>query len=170
MTTRNHRLAVATLVVAALFGTQGCVMGQDAHPVSSLTVDEAKGEAQSVEDDIAALIPPESVTHVEQASTGGLLSCAGESAYQWYGHTYVDLRAGVDVEAILDAVVDKWRHDKSISTSRRTTWSKLHVVELDGPHNSTYFINARHSSDQISITSFSQCFILPEGVDPGKDF
>jgi hypothetical protein len=135
-----------------------------------LTPEEARGEAQSVEDDIAALIPPASVTHLEQVQKGGLLSCAGESAYQWYGHAHADLLAGVDVEAILDAAVDKWKYDKSISASRRTTWSKLHVVELDGPHNSTYFIHVRHSGDQISITSFSQCFILPEGVDPGEEF
>jgi hypothetical protein len=167
---KHHPLAIATLVVAVLLGTQGCAMHQDARVVSSLTLEEAKREAQSIEDDIAALIPAQSVTHVEQMPTGGLLSCNAKSAYRWYGKTVVNLRGGVDVQAILDGVVEKWKADKSFSVSRRTDFLKARIVELDGPYDSTYFVNVPKPSDHVSIASYSQCFTLPKGADPSEQY
>lgn len=172
---RHHRLAIATLAVAVLLGTQGCAMHQDARVVGSLTLEQAKREAQSIEDDIAALIPAQSVSHLEQMQTGGLLSCNAKSAYQWYGKTVVDLRGGVDIQVILDDVVDKWKADKSFSVSRRTEsrrtdFSKARIVELDGQYNSTYFVDVAKASDHITIASFSQCFALPKAADPGEQY
>lgn len=158
------------LVVAVLFGAQGCAAQQDVNAVSSLTVEEAKSEAQSTEDAIAALIPAHSATRVAQHPTGGLLSCKGESVYQWYGHTYVDLRPGVDGEAILDDVIDTWKDHRSFSVSTHTNLSNTRVVELDGQYKSTYFVNVAEEGSQISITSFSSCFILPKGANPGGQY
>jgi hypothetical protein len=170
MALKTHWPAAGSLVVAVLFGTQGCATQQDARAISSLSVEKAKGEAQSTEDDIAALIPSESVTQVEQHPNGGLLSCKGESAYQWYGHTYVRLKAGVDAEAIVDDLVDKWKADESFAISTYTNLSDRRVVELDGHYNSSYFVDVEDGGTQISIASFSPCFILPKGVYPGGEF
>jgi hypothetical protein len=168
--TNQHRLAIATLVIAVLIGTQGCATRQDAHTISPLSLEEAKGEAQSTEDDIVAQIPSDSVAHVEQAPTGGLLSCTSESAYQWYGHTYVDFRSGVDAESIVDDLVDKWKADKSFSVSTYTNLSDTRVVRLRGDYKSSYFVNVAEAGSQISIASFSPCFFLPKGADPGGEF
>jgi hypothetical protein len=167
---KHHRVAIAPLAIAVLIATQGCAMQQHARVVSSLTLEEAKSEAQSAEDDIASLIPAQSVTHMEQMPTGGLLSCNAKSAYQWYGKTVVDLRAGVDVQAILDEVVDKWKADKSFSVSRRTDFSKARIVQLDGQYDSTFFVRIAKESHHVSIASYSQCFILPKGADPDEQY
>jgi hypothetical protein len=167
---KHHRLAIATLVIAVLLASQGCAMEQNAHVLSSLTLEEAKSEAQSIEDEIAALFPAQSVTHANQLPTGGLLSCNVKSGYQWYGQTVVDLRAGADIEAILSDVVDKWKADESFIVSRRTNLSKARIVELDGRYDSTYFVNVAKANDHVMIASYSPCFTLPEGADPGGEY
>ena len=149
---------------------QGCATQEDSHSVSALTVEEAKSEAQFTEDGIASMIPSESVTKVEQHPNGGLLSCKGESAYQWYGHTYVHLRVGVDAEAVIDGLIDQWAADESFAISTYKNLSDRRVVELDGHYNSSYFVDVEDAGAQISIASFSPCFTLPKGVYPGGEF
>jgi hypothetical protein len=167
---KHHRLAIATLVIAVLLASQGCAMEQEAHVLSSLTLEEAKSEAQSIEDEIAALVPAQSVRHAEQLPTGGLLLCNVKSGYQWYGQTLVDLRAGADIEAILSDVVDKWKADESFIVSRRTNLLKARIVELDGRYDSTYFVNVAKAKDQVMIASYSPCFTLPKGADPSGEY
>jgi hypothetical protein len=167
---KYRRFAIAPLIIAVLIGTQGCAIEQNAHVLSSLTLEEAKSEAQSIEDEIAALFPAHSVTHANQFSTGRLLSCNVKSGYQWYGQTVVDLRAGADIEAILSDVVDKWKADESFIVSKRTNFSKARIVELDGRYDSTYFVNVAKANDRVMIASYSPCFTLPKGADPGGEY
>ena len=71
------------------------------------------------------------------------------------------------LEGIVDDLVDKWRDDKSFTVSTHTDLSDTRVVRLRGKYNSSYFVNVSEAGSQISIISFSPCFALPAGADPG---
>ncbi|WP_431277705.1 hypothetical protein [Leifsonia poae] len=138
--------------------------------VSSLTVVEAKHEAQSMEDKIAALVPAEYVAKREQAATGGLLSCKGERAFQWYGHTSIDLQGDPDLNRLMRSVADHWKNAKEFAVRWRTTRIKTPEVNLDGADFANYSITHSESGTKLDILSFSPCFTLPKGVYAGGEF
>ncbi len=164
------RRAPAVAIVAAILALVSGCSTDDPPRLSTLTIQQAKDHTQAVENEIAALIPPEYVAGVRQAETGGLLEC-GRGGYTWYGHTYVEIQGEPDFEAIRASIQSEMKRKNGYhALLLPATRYALAGAEIRGPFHSEYLASARRDGTEFRIMSFSPCFGLPDGTWTGGNY
>jgi hypothetical protein len=136
---------------------------------SGLTINEAKSQAQGMEDRIAALVPNEYVERSDQAASGTLLSC-GKNLYQWFGRTHLALKGDPDFEHIVRTILAglKPDHDYDVRMARSSDGTPR--VDVRGLFQAYYIASPSDDETQYEIESSSPCFQLPDGVSPRGEF
>ena len=152
------------------FVLAGCVgVGSNETEVSdvnrNLTLDGAKNMAMVMEKELAAMVPADAVTSIDQHPTGVLLGCTGDRAYQWSGETKVAVSSAPDAEALVDAIVTRYKRTDGYTARRETTVVDdqpfAHVIAAYG---AGYIVGPSADKTAIEISSFSPRFELPKGV------
>ncbi len=126
-----------------------------------LTVENAKRIAQGIENDIVAAFPERSVRTVEQTPDGVLLRCSADRAYSWIGRTTVALTPYAEPQNVIETVTTAYRNNDEL-VPEDITEGGLPGVQLNGPYGSGYVVSGEQSGN-VTIDSFSPCFVLPEG-------
>ena len=137
---------------------------------SGLNINEAKSQAQEMEDSIAALVPPEYVDSIDQVAHGNLMSC-GTKSVQWYGHTYITLKGNPDFERVLRSITAGVKHthsDYDVRMGKRPSGTPR--AEISGPFGAFYIAAPSPNESQYQIMSYSPCFELPDGMSLGDTY
>ncbi|MBO9626199.1 MAG: hypothetical protein J7484_07475 [Microbacterium sp.] len=134
----------------------------------NLTWEDAKSDAQAMERELAALIPPDVVVSIRQKPTGTLFSCDGVG-YRWLGSTTVTVISGTTIESIVRDIEAQYQHSR-FTTSTRMTLAGFFELDLRSPATTESYLIGENVEGSIWIDSSSACFTLPEGVYPGGDF
>lgn len=140
--------------------------------VSSMTLDEAKLQAQRVEDDVAAHIGGDSVLGSERIDPGTLLRCS-RGAYQWSGGSSILLAAQSPAADVIDALGDFYSGqsaDGSLTYEKRRGRPAASDFVLRGVHGASYYVSAGDGDSSVEITSFSSCVRLDELPDGGLSY
>lgn len=171
----RRRIASAAAVLVVLsFAVTGCAgssNGDDVNGVDpDLTVDEAKAIAMAMELELAGMVPAENVTSVEQSPEGVLLSCDDNLGYQWTGITNVHIQGTIDNAALVDAIVDEYSNRDSFTAKTWEIAEDVRSAHVVGRHGAGYFVHENAEGTAIEVSSFSPCFVLPEGVSPRGRF
>ena len=171
--TRGIGIGVVLLVSVVLAGCLG--VGSNGEAVSgvdtNLTLEGAKKTAMAMELELAAMVPADIVTSIDQHPTGVLLSCQGDRAYQWTGETNVTVSSPPDAEALVDTIVARYRETDGYTARRETTVVDdqpfAHVI---GAYGAGYIVGPSADKTAVEISSFSPCFVLPEDMSPGDTY
>jgi hypothetical protein len=135
-------------------------------PAASFSIADAKKQAQSMEDRLAAEVPSEDVASTDQQAKGSLFSCA-DGQHQWIGRTTITVQGDPDFPAILDATFEKWNGKDGFKAER--SWAgdgapEVHLIANDGQ---VYIVGSSIEGDRFFIDSASTCFTVPKGIYPG---
>lgn len=164
---RSWRIyAVVVLCMSVLVG---CTSPPAPTPENTVTLDEAKAEAQAMELEIATLIPPESVLSVDQKPKGVLLSCDGDQ-HSWNGSTTVTLVPGTNPEVIVKDLESRMANDDRFESTNWIGPTGKFRVQLVSTKTAANYIFGEGEGTTIVIDSGSPCFTLPEDVYPGGTF
>jgi hypothetical protein len=174
-----------TLLLVGLIGLAGCAGNTDADPTeppaptaaqtqeepmnAELTWQEAKAHTQTMEREIAALIPEDAVLSIDQQQTGTLLSC-NKTQHNWNASTTVTVAEGTEIEPIVKTIEAHYRaNGTEISVDRDI--NENYRIQIDPPApGENHLVSEGFSPNEIRIASGSACFTLPEGIYPGGDF
>ena len=165
MTAPTSKTRLATEGYTTLRGTTD-VTGVD----TKLTLHGAKKTAMAVERDLAAIVPADTVTSIDQDQTGVLLSCEGDRAYQWTGQTKVMVASPPDTEAIVDAIVEQYDGKRGFAAKRRTEVDGAPGAQIVGEFGAGYIVGPSVDKTAIEILSFFPCFVLPDDLSPGDTY
>lgn len=148
----------------------GCAPAVDEPNVgSNVSLEEAKAEAQSMELEIASLIPDGVVASVDQKPEGTLFSCDSEQ-HHWAGSTTVVLVPEADTTAVVKQLESVVRDEGRFSVESWVDVTDTYSVQLTLPGSVENYIFSEGEPHTIRIASGSVCFTLPEGVYPGGTF
>lgn len=158
---------VAVLLLSGVL-LAGCLSGGARKDVSiaepDLTLEEAKKTTMAMELELAAMVPADIVTSIDQHPTGVLLSCQGDRVYQWAGQTNVVVSSPPDSGAIVDAIVARYLKTEEYTASRDQRIDNQPRAQVLGAYGADYLIGPSGDNTAIGISSFSPCFVLPEGM------
>jgi hypothetical protein len=129
----------------------------------------AKGIAMAMEDEAAALVPPENVGDQTQLKTAHLLGCPDDQL-KWSGRTTVTLLGDVDAEAMIDVIAAAWEQKDGVVVERRSTRQGAPRVDMTGTQGDFYSASIWAPGTELKITSFSPCFELEEGQHPSDAY
>lgn len=150
-------IAVGVLVVAMA----SCGVPESRETMSPLTLEDAKTKVLTLQDEIVALVPQESVASIFVPDTSSLMNCEG-GRKKWTGVGQVELRAGLDKSAYLDQVRDVVSGRDEWAVKDKTNSHGERVVDLlhdDGTH---LMVSIWGDPESVQIDSFSACFDFPE--------
>ncbi|WP_152030894.1 hypothetical protein [Agromyces aureus] len=137
-----------------------------------LTWQDAKSEAQQTQREIADLIDADQVIARDEPADGILLSCDA-TRHQWSGRIVLTLSESADADALARSVADRFRESDRfvVREQEDAPEGSPIIIQLIAPDNEENYIVAPYpASDELHITSASECFVLPEGVYPGGTF
>ena len=161
----NARMLRPVALVLGIVLLAGCAT-RHVDVDESLTVEVAKSEAMSFEDEMVAVMPEDQVVEVRQRDVGPLLSCSPE-AHNWNGGTDVDVLDTFDVEGYIDALQLMWSDREGAVVSRDLNLRDEPRLIIQRPDGVSIVVSPWMSMGFIKFTSYSRCFIVPEGVYPG---
>ena len=159
--------AVPAGVVAGLcLVLVGCV-GSYANPSDAgapdRSLEQAKVEYWSVENDLMAFVPADRIEkdYGSSKTAAVLLECAGQDLYTWPGGHTVVLKSGTDGRAILERILVDWSGKPGWSVEDQMDDSEAPGFILraaDQRYYSVYFYT--NGSRKFNISGFSACFHL----------
>lgn len=164
------RAKLTALMLATVSVVAGCSNqpAEEEGVTMSLSWQEAKAEAQSMEIQIVSVLPEDSVEAVEQKTEGILLSCS-KGEHNWNGATTVTLGPGADPETLIRFIEDEYR-ESSYQIRTRLNIVGQYEVQLFAAGTAESYIIAEDAPGTIRIASGSRCFMLPDDVYPGGLF
>jgi hypothetical protein len=131
--------------------------------VSPLTVHEAKQASQSMEGQIAAVVPQIHTARIDQGQAGILLNCSPRESYQWTGQTLLTLTGQPDIDSVLREIETHWTETKDYRVERRIAGDGSPEVDIYGPYGEVYLIGPWNNATQSQILSFSPCVKYEKG-------
>jgi hypothetical protein len=143
--------ATAVIVVATL---SGCASSA---PAVGLVA--AKQSTIALEQSISEYVPNDKViaTHVTTKSAI-IYPCLGHAGQSyWPGSLTVDIRPGVDQNAVLGAIADHWSNQKGWLVTRRSPQGQNEVVELRSNTNELFTVQFV-GGPQLQVSAVSACF------------
>jgi hypothetical protein len=162
-------VGVALTASALAFVLGGCASNR-AEPAPSpsapFSIADAKLQAQTMEDRLAAEVPSANVASTDQQAEGVLLSCAN-GQHQWTGRTTVTVQGETDFTAILDATFEKWHAKHGFEAERSRAGDGAPEVQIFANDGQVYLVGPTVAGDRYLIASASACFTLPKGTYPG---
>ncbi|MBM3715846.1 MAG: hypothetical protein FJW64_08965 [Actinobacteria bacterium] len=158
---------MSAVVLISVLSLTGCDGGRDGSLSSLPSLEEAKEEVLTTQREIAGFVPPGSVAGVEQDQTGPLLSCRKPDTYSWYGRLTITYRGELDIQAILADVYNAFSQKDGYSARERPFLDGAPRIQIRGAGGETYFVGENPDRTALEVSSYSRCFVLPEGAWPG---
>ncbi len=148
--------SISVVVVAALavVGLSGC---SPAAPALGLV--SAKQSTIALERSISEYVPHDSIvaTHVTTKSAV-LYPCLGHpSESYWPGSLKVEVKPGVNEDAVLGAIADHWSKEKGWIVTRRSPQGLAETVELRSDTGELFTVKFEGGSE-LQIAAVSACF------------
>ncbi|MDQ1546428.1 MAG: hypothetical protein QOH69_1332 [Actinomycetota bacterium] len=143
--------AISTLIV---IGLSGC-----ASSVPALGLVSAKQSTIALETSISEYVPHDSViaTHVTTKSAV-LYPCLGHpNEFYWPGSLRVEVKSGVDEDAVLGAIADHWSKEKGWIVTWRSPQGHAETVELRSDTGELFTVKFEGGSE-LQIAAVSACF------------
>jgi hypothetical protein len=166
----NPRGKLAALVgMIALVAVLASCVSTNQGSETIMDLQTAKGIAMAMEDEAAALVPPENVGDQTQLKTAHLLGCPDDQL-KWSGRTTVTLLGDVDAEAMIDVIAAAWEQKDGVVVERRSTRQGAPRVDMTGTQGDFYSASIWVPGTELKITSFSPCFELEEGQHPSDAY
>jgi hypothetical protein len=146
-------LAAAGLLAVSLSGCTG--NGTSAKDA----VDLAKRTTLTIETQIAAFVPADKVLSTHQTLTSKVIfPCLGKSGESyWPGSTVVNLKPGVDTDAVMSAIAAKWTNDRGWTVFQSKDASGNPTLIIKSSINASYTVSFVQGP-QLSIVALSSCF------------
>jgi len=174
---RIARSLWGSVVLIVVLMTAACGSGGNSVD-KNLTWQEAKAATQKKELEIAAVIPHDLVTKIDQLPKGTLMSCGqtqvydeDERTYKWTGGTDIFLIPGTPQEPLIRAIEEHYKDSRFTTIVDRRLEGTLRIQLYDEANREAYVIGSGFNGpDSVSITSYSPCFELPEETWSGGTF
>lgn len=160
-------LGIFAGVVVAVAVLSGCGGGNvEMNP--ALTWEEAKEGTMLRAAEIAALVPAEQVSSVDQRQTGTLFDC-GPTQKSWNSSTLVTLIEGADAEQIVKSIESHYQ-DRDFTVKNRLDISGNYDVHLIAPDGVEGYLVGVFGDNEILISYGSSCFTPPDDRYLGGDW
>lgn len=164
-----RRVFGATVVASSLLLVAACSPYYNS-VTSELTLEQAKRQTQKTEREIAAFVPPEAVRATEHNEKGYLWSCREKGSYKWMGYFRVTYSAPVDIRTVLDQIAAEFRSRGQYEIRESTHDDGSPRLQIIGAFGEDYLVDENKAATSLEVTSYSPCFVLPEGAWPGSAF
>ena len=171
---KNPRLAAGAVALTVAVLVSGCSM-TDPNPSPSptatgLTWQEAKKTTQDVAKRIADQVDAADVASVTQNPKGTLMQCDSET-WQWTGFTTVELKEPTKAQSILDDLQAYWaaQHGFTAKPGKDSVDGTPTLDIARGEHEG-YLVGLTPDNKGLLISSYSNCFKVPDDVYPGGTF
>lgn len=161
--------AAALAALGSLFLT-ACGSPRVITVTSELTLEQAKRQTQQTEREIAAFVPPEAVGATEHNEQGYLWSCREEGSYKWMGYFRVTYSAPVDIRTVLNQIAAEFRSRGQYEIRESIHDDGSPRLQIIGAFGEDYLVDENKAATSLEVTSYSPCFVLPEGAWPGSAF
>jgi hypothetical protein len=155
-----NRIAVGAVAIAAA-GVLAVSLGGCAGAAKSPTaaVDLAKQTTLTVESQIAAFVPANQVVSTHQTLTSKVIfPCLGKSGQSyWPGSTVVNLKPGVNADAVMSAIAAHWTNDDGWTVFQSKDASGNPTLVIKSSIDASFTVSFVQGP-QLSIVALSSCF------------
>lgn len=159
----------ATLIVVAAAMLAGLAACGATNGTGQMNLQEAKTVALNGENETAKLVPSANIASSHQHQEASLLSCSS-GGYRWPGQTRIVFAGNPDRGAIVDTIARHWKSRDGYDVHAKKTSSGQPRVDVTGTDGSFYSISVLDGGSSLYIDSFSPCFTLKSGQDPGTKY
>lgn len=135
----------------------------------TLSLDDAKARAQEVEREIAAAVPEDMLSNIDQRDKGSFLSCSGGGGNQWAGGLEASVVGNPAPEQVIGPITHHFA-DRADLVVRRREDDGDSLVDLIGPHGAMWIVRYIRDRGELDVDSFATCIRLPENVWPGGTY
>lgn len=148
-------VVAAAVTIAVLATVSGCASG----PATTVTLKSAKQTTLELESQIAGYVPDAQVASTQQTKTSKVIfPCVGHSDQSyWPGTETLNLKAGVDADAILSAIAANWTNKDGWSVFKRTGNDGKPTLDMKSGEGYSFTV-AFVDGPQLTINSLSACF------------
>jgi hypothetical protein len=164
--------AVVALVVALGAALCACSVTPQEAPVT-LTLEDAKAEVFSAEDEVIAAIPADVVTETlpRTEKSRVLFECEAPGTYYWPGGAQLRIDASTDSGAVIGAIHDTWAAKSDWTVTWKEQGEKGGVYHVDMVRDDGLHLAVMNLEDNtlIDVSSFSPCFALDD-YDPNTSY
>jgi len=129
----------------------------------------AKRDTQALELRIAQQFPSADVQSVDQQATGTLMQC-GEDTWQRTGGTTVTLSSSANPASLLGAAQAYWKGQSGFEVNASKDQDGDPTLQFNRGQNEGYVISVWKNPTQLVISSFSNCFRVPDDVYPRGNY
>jgi hypothetical protein len=122
-------------------------------------VDLAKQTTLTVESQIAAFVPADQVLSTHQTLTSKVIfPCLGKSGQSyWPGSTVVNLKPGVNTDAVMSAIAAHWTNDDGWTVFQSKDASGNPTLIIKSSIDASFTVSFVQGP-QLSIVALSSCF------------
>jgi hypothetical protein len=149
--------AAATVAVGLLaVSLSGCASSGKSPKAA---VDLAKQTTLTVESQIAAFVPADQVVSTHQTLTSKVIfPCLGKSGQSyWPGSTVVNLKPGVNTDAVMSAIAAHWTNDDGWTVFQSKDASGNPTLIIKSSIDASFTVSFVQGP-QLSIVALSSCF------------
>ena len=156
------------VVIISTLLLSGCSLGASDID-EKLSLPDAKARTQTIEREIAGALPTDLVVSTKQNETGSFLACSRGGGEQWAGGLTARVQTGASAARLLDPIEREFEGVADLST-RRWESGGDYIVEIEGPHQSSWIVRYAPEREEVHVSSFSPCIHLPEDVWRGGTY
>lgn len=136
---------------------------------SSFDWQQAKKDTQALELRIAHQFPTADVQSVDQQAKGTLMQCDADN-WQWTGGTKITLAPAANPAALLSSAQTYWESQPGFTVNTTKDQDGDPTLQLNRGEHEGYVISVWKNPTRLVISSFSNCFKVPDDVYPGGNF
>lgn len=163
-----HRFARIGCALLIMLLCSGCVPTSNGiDDTTSLEV--SKRRAQEVEREIAAAVPVELLSAVDQREKGSFLPCSRDGGHQWAGGLTATVVGDPAPEQVLNPIARHFADRDDLAVRRREDHGDS-LIDLMGPHGAMWIVRYVRDRGELDVDSFATCIRLPEDVWPGGSY
>ncbi|MGN7967763.1 hypothetical protein [Microbacterium sp. 22296] len=135
----------------------------------SMTLDQAKARAQSIEREIAETLTPDVLTDIDQRSKGTFLPCSGGEGEHWAGGLTASVMGDPSPERVTGQIASHFSDREDLMVRLRVDHDDS-LVDIIGAHGSMWIVRYSREQAELDVDSFAPCVRLPEGVWRGDKY
>jgi len=167
---RTVRLAALVVVAVLLLTGCGRTEADDTSTPSATSgagtadteklIHAQKIRTQAIQLQIAESIPGHG--EVRQSKNGALFACAG-GGRQWVGGADVVMDGRTDIDSIVESLLERWDGHDGYIANRTSDSAGRPTAEIVGADGEGYLVAQGTTDNDVTLTSSSRCFAVPDG-------
>lgn len=135
----------------------------------TITLDQAKTRAQTIEREIADALPADTLRDIDQRATGTFLPCSGGEGDQWAGGLTAKVVGDPPSDQIVGPITDHFADRDDVALRLRKDHGDS-LVDIIGTHGSMWIVRYARNRAELDVDSFAPCIRLPESVWRGDRY